>query len=131
MWGCGGGGGGAGYRELKLAPASGVVKLNGKTVENPVVTFYPEQGPSGVGVGNERGEFTVETNGQNGAPVGKCKVTVTSGSGGAAIPPSDGNEMKLVKKTKLNAKYASPDLTDLNVEIPVGGNDKIVLDLDD
>lgn len=133
MWGCngGGGGGGAGYQELKLAPASGVVKLNGKPLENPVVTFYPEKGPSSVGVGNERGEFTVKTNGQNGASVGKCKVTVTSGSGGAVIPPSDGNEMKLATKAKLNLKYASLDKTDLIVEIPEAGNKNLVLDLDE
>jgi hypothetical protein len=133
MWGCGGGGGGgAGYKELKLAPASGVVKLNGKPVENPVVTFYPAEGPSSVGVGNEQGEFTLKTNGQNGVSIGKCKVTVTSGSSGAAIPPSDGNEMKLVKnKGKLNPKYASVDKTDLIVEIPEAGNKNLVLDLDE
>ena len=108
-----------------------VVKLNGKPVENPVVIFYPAEGPSSVGVGNEQGEFTVKTNGQNGVSIGKCKVTVTSGSGGAVIPPSDGNEMKLVKNAKLNPKYASVDKTDLNVEIPEAGNTNLVLDLDE
>jgi len=133
MWGCGGsGGGGAGYRELKLAPAGGVVMLDGDPVENPVVTFYPEQGPSGVGVGNEQGEFVVRTNGQKGAPVGKCKVTVTAGSGGSVIPPSDGNEMKYAKKKpRISMKYATLDGTDLNVEIPEGGNEGLVLDLDE
>lgn len=130
MWGCSGGGG-SGHQELKLAPASGVVKLNGKPLENPVVTFYPEKGPSSVGVGNELGEFTVKTNGQNGVSVGKCKVTVTSGSGGVVIPPSDGNEMKQVSKSKLNQKYSSLDKTDLIIEIPEAGNKNLVLDLDE
>ena len=107
------------------------MKLNGKPVENPVVIFYPAEGLSSVGVGNEQGEFTVKTNGQNGVSVGKCKVTVTSGSGGTVIPPSDGNEMKLVKNAKLNPKYASVDKTDLNVEIPEAGNTNLVLDLDE
>ena len=133
MWGCGGSGGGvAGFRDLKLAPAGGVVKLKGKPVENPVVTFYPVQGPSGVGVGNEKGEFIVKTNGQNGSPVGKCKVTVTAGSAGAVIPPSDGNEMKSAKKKpRISAKYSTPDSTDLMIEIPEAGNLKLVLNLDE
>ncbi len=107
------------------------MQLNGKPVENPVVIFYPAEGLSSVGVGNELGEFTVKTNGQNGVSVGKCKVTVTSGSGGAVIPPSDGNEMKLIGKAKLNPKYASLDKTDLIVEIPEAGNTNLVLDLDE
>lgn len=129
--GCGGGGGGAGYKELKLAPVSGVVKVKGQPVEKPVVTFYPESGPTGIGVGNEQGEFTVKTNGQNGAPVGQCKVTVTSASSQNEFPPSDGNEMQLLKKPRLNAKYASPDTTDLFVEVTADGNSELQLDLGD
>jgi len=132
LWGCGGGGGGgAGYRDLKLAPISGVVKIKGQPVEKPVVTFYPDTGPTGIGVGNEQGEFSVKTNGQNGAPVGKCKVTVTAGSAQNEFPPSDGKEMQLLKKARLNAKYASPDTTDLFVDVTADGNADLQLDLDD
>lgn len=126
--GCGGDGGGA--EDWKLAPISGVVKLQGKPMEKPVVTFIPDKGPSAVGIGDETGAFTMRTNGSKGVVIGKCKVTVTSSGGVAAIPPSDGNEMKLVAKGKLNNKYASPDTTDLIVEVPEGGNEKLTLDLD-
>ena len=128
LLGCGESGSGA--KDWKLAPISGVVKLQGKPMENPVVTFIPDEGPTAVGIGNESGEFSMRTNGSKGVVVGKCKVTVTSAGGVAAIPPSDGNEMKLVAKGKLNNKYASPDTTDLIVEVPEAGNEKMTLDLD-
>ncbi len=114
----------------KLAPISGVVKVDGQPLENPIVTFYPEKGPSGIGLGNERGEFTVKTNGANGAPIGKCKVTVTNKSGTAEVPPADGNEMELLKKATLNRKYASQDTTDLIVDVTAEGNKNLQLDLD-
>lgn len=130
LTGCGGsGGGGAGYQKLTLAPISGVVKVNGQPVEKPVVTFYPESGPTGIGIGDEQGAFTVKTNGQAGAPVGKCKVTVTAGSTTNEFPPSDGKEMELVKKPRLDAKYASPDTTDILVDVPPEGNNELQLDL--
>lgn len=130
--GCqGGGAGGAGYKKLKLAPAKGVIKLKGKPLEKVVVTFLPEKGVSGIAIANDAGEFTVKTNGQNGAPVGRCKVTVTSSSSGSAIPPSDGNEMQLLNTPKINQKYTSPDSTDLFVEIPEKGDENLVLELDE
>ena len=127
--GCGGGGGGgAGYAELKLAPVAGVVLVNGQPVENPVVTFFPEKGASGTGVGNERGEFSIRTNGSKGAPVGKCKVTVTATSADE-IPPSDGNEMKIKVKAKVPVKYTKADTTDLIIDVPAEGNENLKLEL--
>lgn len=127
--GCGGsGGGGAGYAELKLAPVAGVVLVNGQPVENPVVTFFPEKGASGTGVGNEKGEFSIRTNGSKGAPVGKCKVTVTASSGNE-IPPSDGNEMKIKVKAKVPAKYSKADTTDLIIDVPEAGNENLKIEL--
>jgi hypothetical protein len=125
--GCSGGGNDA----PPLAPVSGVVKLKGQPLENPVVTFFPEKGPSGIGVGNPNGEFTIKTNGQNGVAIGKCKVTVTSPtSGGSEIPPADGKEMEILKKPQLNAKYSNVDTTDLVVEVGPEGHASLQLDLD-
>ena len=125
--GCSGGGSDA----PKLAPVSGVVKLKGQPLENPVVTFFPEKGPSAIGVGNPNGEFIIKTNGQNGVAIGKCKVTVTSPtSGGSEIPPADGKEMEILKKPQLNAKYSNVDTTDLVVEVGPEGHTGLQLDLD-
>lgn len=93
------------------------------------MTFFPENGASGTGVGDEKGNFSIRTNGSKGAPVGKCKVTVTS-TGGYEIPPSDGNEMKTKTKPKVSAKYTSVDTTDLIIDVPDGGNQDLKLDLD-
>ena len=115
----------------RTAPVSGVVKVNGQPVANPVVTFYPEKGPTGIGVGNEEGAFTIKTNGRNGAPVGKCKVTVVGANDAAGeIPPADGNEMEIPEKPRLNSKYASQDTTDLIVDVTEEGNSDLQLDLD-
>jgi hypothetical protein len=125
--GCGGGAGDA----PQLAPVSGVVKVGGQALSKPIVTFYPEKGPSGLGVGNENGEFTIKTNGQNGCPLGKCKVTVTSSSSDPTnIPPADGKEMELLKKPQLNAKYSNVDTTDLLVDVGPEGHASLQLDLD-
>ena len=126
--GCGGGGGGD---MPPLAPVSGVVKINGQVLESPVVTFFPEKGPSAIGPGNEKGEFKLKTNGQNGVALGKCKVTVTKATaGGSEIPPADGNEMEILKKPQLNAKYANVDTTDLIVDVGPEGHANLQLDLD-
>lgn len=123
--------GGSAADAPKLAPVSGIVKVAGKPLPKPVVTFFPEKGPSGIGVGNENGEFTVKTNGQNGCPLGKCKVTVTSASADPTnIPPADGNEMELLKKPSLNAKYSNADTTDLVVDVGPDGHPNLQLDLD-
>ncbi len=125
--GCGGGANDA----PPLASVKGVVKLGGAVLPSAVVTFYPEKGPPGIGIGNEQGAFTVKTNGQNGCPLGKCKVTVAVGSGGAAnIPPSDGNEMALLEKPRLNPKYSNADTTDLIVDVSADGHADLQLDLD-
>jgi len=116
---------------VKVAPISGVVNLDGSPLADAVLTFHPEEGPTGVGMGNDQGEFKIKTNGQNGAPVGKCKVTVTTASDAAGvIPEMDGNEGAIVEKTKLNSKYASPETTDLIIDVTEEGNTNLSLDLD-
>lgn len=114
-----------------IFPVSGVVKVGGNALPKPIVTFFPERGPSGTGVGNENREFTIKTNGQNGCPLGKCKVTVTSSSSDPTnIPPADGKEMELLRKPQLNAKYSNVDTTDLVVDADPEGNTSLQLDLD-
>ncbi len=126
LYGCGGGPADA----VPLGPIEGVVNLDGKPIKNPVVTFYPEAGPTGVGVGNENGEFKIKTNGANGAPIGKCKVTVVAANEAGAIPEMDGNESAIAKTATLNIKYANKETTDLVVEVTEAGNTSLKLDLD-
>jgi hypothetical protein len=72
MCGCGDGG-------PKLAPVTGVVKLDGTPKSKLLVTFTPAAGGiAGVGQTNEKGEFTINTNGKKGAVLGEHKVSVTT-----------------------------------------------------
>lgn len=125
--GCGGGGG----PTVTVAPVSGVVMLKGAPVANPVVTFYPEKGPTGVGKGDDQGKFVIKTNGQLGAPVGKCKVTVVAANQADQIPEMDGNEAETATKPRLSAKYANPETTDLIIDVTDQGNEDLKLDLDE
>lgn len=126
LYGCGGDSG----PTVELAPVKGVVMLGGSPVVNPVVTFFPESGPAGVGVGNEQGEFTIKTNGRNGCPIGPCKVTVMGAQGADEIPEMDGNEAETAKKPRINSKYSSVGTTDLIIDVTADGNPNLQLDLD-
>jgi hypothetical protein len=138
LWGCllgllvaGCGGGEGGISAPKLAPVEGVVYFNGQPLPNASLAFYPEKGPAGVAIADASGKFKVKTNGSNGAPIGTCLVTVSDGSKpDEEPPPADGNEMQLLKKRTLPAKYSSKDTTDLVVEVIEGGVTDLKLDLD-
>lgn len=126
-FGCGGGPDNA----PEIAPAAGVVNLNGTPLPNATVTFYPEAGPAGLGIGDASGQFRVKTNGSDGAVIGKNRVTVSTPQSSGEIPPADGNEIALLEKPTIPAKYLSAETTDLIVEIPPDGNVNLKLDLTD
>lgn len=103
--------------------------MSGKPIPDASITFYPEKGPVGVGRTDASGAFQIKTNGQLGAVVGKHKITVSVSDGNDEPPPMDGKELKLLKKSIVPKKYASPDTTDLVIELPAEGNEKLILDL--
>lgn len=121
--GCGGGP----SDQVDLAPIEGVVLLEGQPVKNAVLTFYPESGPTGVGKSDDEGKFLIKTNGVEGSPLGKCKVTVISS--GSGTPEMDGNEGKIPEDEAINPKYASALTTDLVVDVPAEGNTDIKIEL--
>lgn len=123
--GCGGGAGDA----PPMAKVSGVANLSGKAIADATITFYPEKGPPGIGRTDANGAFQIKTNGQLGAVVGKHKVTVGVAAADAEPPAMDGKEMKLLKKSVVPKKYSSAEETDLQIEVPAEGNEKVVLDL--
>jgi len=80
MTGCGG------SDRPALAPASGIVKLDGAPVEGATVTFIPaEGGRPGSGMTNAEGRYTIETYADaSGSIVGEHKVAVMKISGEGA-----------------------------------------------
>jgi hypothetical protein len=60
---------------------------------------------------NSQGEYTIETNGKPGAPLGAYKVTVV------VSPATTEDNTKPEKKIPSNMTYANPETTPLAVEV--------------
>jgi hypothetical protein len=101
-----------------LVPVKGVVMLNDKPLTSGTVIYHPDKGKGnkfgGLSIGeiNDKGEYTLLTNGKPGAPVGDCKVTVTS-TGSATVP----DNTKPTTKSPVNQTYATVELTPLAVQV--------------
>src|SRR5262245_55214317 len=73
--------GGCGDANMKVAPVSGMVTLDGAPLRSASVTFQPKDGgrPS-FGVTNDQGRYTLEYSLETlGAQVGTCSVRITTG----------------------------------------------------
>jgi hypothetical protein len=115
--GCGVGG--------NFKPATGTVTYKGAPVEGVTVVFAPEKGPTGYGLTDASGKYTITTDGKPGAPLGINKVFLSkTASAESAMPsatPSDmikgAQEMgakgkrggTLASKSVIPAKYSLPD----------------------
>ena len=73
---------GCGPADMKIAPVSGTVTLDGTPLKSASVTFQPKDGgrPS-FGVTNDQGRYVLEYSLENlGAAVGTCAVRITTES---------------------------------------------------
>ena len=119
----------------KVVPASGVVTYQGKPLEGYVITLLPEDGRRpAVGTSDAQGKFTLGTNDvADGAPPGKHKVTVTwvgpKASSEATEQPIDNPALLPKPPVALPEKYASPEATDVTVEVPARGTSELKIDL--
>jgi len=150
--GCGGG------DRPALAPASGIVKLDGVPVEGATVTFLPaEVGRHGSGLTDAAARYEIKTyEDAAGAIVGDHKVAVMkiSGPGASALqgdapPPSadvsgeddgsdglsqvgapgTGNSEEPETTYDVPQKYINPDESGLTLTVPSEGSDGLNLDL--
>src|SRR5262249_8279350 len=107
--GCGGG--------AKLTPVSGRVTMNGKPLTSGYVNFRPNKtkgntfGGEPIGEINAQGEYTLQTKGKPGAPLGAYKVTVS------VTGPMTEDNTKATTKSLINPTYGNPDTTPLEVEV--------------
>ena len=81
-----------------LVKVSGVVNFQGKPLPDATLTFYPANGPVGIGRSNADGKFQIRTNGSLGVVVDTHKVTVFITDEATEPPPMDGNEMAVANK---------------------------------
>ena len=118
-------------REFELAPAKGKVTYNGNALEFGSVVFQPEKGPPARGTIQSDGSFALETDGENGAIVGKHKVRVTcTESQRPGYTPPAGEEAG-VGKSLIPKKFTRAPTSGLTEEVTAGGPNEFTIDLKD
>jgi len=131
-----------------IAPASGVVTLDGKPVSDGRVMFHPVDGSrSSHATTNEKGEFKVSTFGvHDGGLVGRHLVTVTKidTSSQIKIDPKEGYmgasyekmmspealKQNIKPKQTLPIKYATKETSGIELEIIKGQANNFPLNLE-
>ncbi|MCA9027788.1 MAG: hypothetical protein KDA86_21445 [Planctomycetaceae bacterium] len=104
--------------QAELAPAAGVVKINGEPAANILVQFLPQvaeeaPGPTSTGVTSEDGTFEMTTvDGKDGAVVGWCKVVLVDMD---EERPAQG--VPLTRPPRLPANYSVLSPRTMEVEV--------------
>jgi hypothetical protein len=108
----------------KTHPVTGTITLDGKPLTSATVTvlFKPDAARGNTtsfepaGTMDERGQYSVNTNGKQGAPPGWYKVVVTAFSG---LPQHSGtaHDRRPMVKSLLPAMYGSAASTKLAIEV--------------
>ncbi len=108
--GCGDGAG-------KLVPVSGKVTVNGKAATSGWVTLKADKSKGNTFTGepigeiNSQGEYTVQTNGKAGAPLGSYKILVSLSG---AITEDN---TKVKSQPHSNPTYLNADITPLKFDV--------------
>lgn len=106
-----------------VAPVSGSVTLNGQPVAGGFVFVTPEKGKMAKGEIGPDGAFTLGTySSSDGARVGSHPVTVLPPPTQEWSQPSDG-------ETRVPARYASTQTSELTIEVEAGVDNKVTLSL--
>jgi len=110
-----------------LVPVEGKATVGGQPLTVGDVTFFPAEAGGVplniVGKIGADGTYKMTTNGKTGAPKGKYKVTVYTMIASSSPVAPDISKAPPPPKRKVNAKYESPDATDLTIEVPSASYD--------
>lgn len=112
---------GCGKSGPQLTPVEGVVTLDGTPLEGATVLFQPDAGGKpAVGLSDAAGKFVLKTLEEgDGAQVGMNSVSVTKQiKGESSADVEEGEIADVVLETP--AKYASPKLSGLSVDVQPG-----------
>lgn len=124
---------------LDLAPVTGRVTMNGQPVTQGEVTFLSDNGPSAIGSIAADGTYRLVTLQEDGALVGRHKVTImaTKVSGGSVAPATFEQELEWAKKGVQSSgkilipgdvtwlvpeKFSRAQTTDLTAEVKPEAN---------
>lgn len=116
-----------------IAAVKGKVIYQGKPVPRAIVNFLAKGQPVANGSTNDQGEFTLNTKGRSGAPIGECRVTVmameaaaSSGaaSGAPAIEPGSPEYLKMqtsappkAPKSLIPTKFQNAETSGITVTV--------------
>jgi len=112
----------------KLYPVEGKILSGGKPVTVGVITFYPQNKDTKekpMATITPEGTYKITTNGKEGAPLGRYKVTVsTMVPPGSDVPAPSSTPIKKDKGPRpqgstvpVNFRYLSPDSSPLTIEV--------------
>ncbi|MCZ2343408.1 MAG: carboxypeptidase-like regulatory domain-containing protein [Bacteroidales bacterium] len=123
-WGCSGSNGRPVIEKLDTVPVSGKILRGGKPLANASVRFQSSDGKvSSSGTTDGQGAFVLSTYGaQDGAPVGKYRVTVAV-SGTKELEPGVLSP-DIDTSKQLPAKYGNPEETPLSAEVKTGADNQ-------
>ena len=112
-------------------PVTGIVKYKGSPVANASVIFQALDGKvSSHGTTDAAGTFTLSTYGnQDGAPVGRYKVTVAANTAKESEPGVLADEPPGGFKSPVPMKYSNPTTTDIVVEVKAEGKNDFTIEL--
>ncbi len=125
--------GGASDVKLDLVPASGKLTDKGKPLAGYEVHLSPASttGRPAHGLTDGEGNFSLGTSGEaNGAEVGKYTAYfVLTGADAEVEPGKEEIGMVSAPKSSLPAKLASPQTSDVTIEVPAGGSSSLNIEL--
>jgi hypothetical protein len=108
---------------LPTVPVSGTLAVDGKPVAKGAIHFHPQKGQTANGIVAD-GRFTLSTYKEgDGAVAGKHRVAVEVNT---EVPMKDGDT---TAKSLIPKKYASPDESGIELEIPAKGLPNLQIDL--
>ncbi len=121
--------------QIALYRTTGVVTLDGAPLSRASVVFSPTDADSGsvaTGLTDESGQFTLSTDGRDGAAEGTYTVTVfaqdDAGARGGPLPPTggpagDGGDVRRRPKLLVPEKYTIPEQSGLTFTVEPNSND--------
>lgn len=118
-------------RGPEIVPVSGKVLYNGEPLKYGGVMFQPEAGQPARGVIQPDGTFVLTTESKgDGATVGRNRVRVTCYE--AQDPSAAASEGEAaLGKLLIPKKYTDIDTSEIEIEVPRGGKNDVVIELTD
>jgi hypothetical protein len=110
--------GGCSSNGPEVVSVEGVATLGGRPVPNLELNFFPEEGRPSWGITDANGRFKLNyTRGQDGARVGKHRVTVRGAGAANAAEEIAGRSPDSPEVARLRQKFGTVDTTPLVIEI--------------